>query len=249
MSSSVGRYQLLQRLENDLPRGAPLDSEVLHRSGISAALAWRYVSSGWLKKLGRGLFMFPKDRFDRDACLKFLETKIPGLHVAGKTALAWRGVQHNLPHQETLHLLGDESATLPDWFTEHFPAKYAARRLFDSSLPANFGLKPLPHAPDGPLVSVRERALLEMLSEVGLSQGVEEARNIMEGLYTVREEVLEKLLHSCVRIKVVRLCVQWAEELGLPWAAAARKAATGKLGHRPWSSRMRNGKTLTLRPE
>jgi len=245
--SLSARNSPLKRLQTEVPRGAPLDVDTLRGVGVSAALAWRYVHSGWLQTLGRGVFMFPNDRFDRDACLKFLATTIPGLHVAGKTAIAWRGVRQNVAFRETLYLLGEASAHLPDWFTTRFPASYASRHLFDR-LPTEFGLQPLPQTPDGPLVSVRERALLEMLSEVGLDQGIEEARNIMEGLSSLRPDVLETLLKACVRKKVVRLCVQWSDELGLPWATAARQAVAGTLGHHRWSSRMRNGETLVLKP-
>lgn len=241
------RTSLLKRLETEIPRGAPFSAETLRGIGVSSALAWRYVHSGWLQSLGRGVFMFPNDRFDRDACLKFLATRMPGLHVGGKSALAWRGVRHNLAPQELLTLLGDVSKHLPEWFTSRFPAHYASRKLFSPELPADFGLHPLAHTPTGPLVSERERALLEMLSEVGVSQDIEEARNLMEGLYSLRFDTLDTLLKSCRRTKVVRLCVQWSEELGLPWSKMARQAVAGKHESSRWSSRMKNGKTLVLK--
>lgn len=192
--------------------------------------------------------MFPNDDLERDACLKFLASQKPGLHVGGKTALAWRGVRHNLPPREQLWLWGDERGKLPEWFTSRFSARYTARRLFGRKLPAGFGLQPLPEVPDGPLVSVPERALLEMLSEVGIGQGIEEARNIMEGVRSLRVEVLAPLLKSCRLVKAVRLCVQWAEELNLGWAAAARQAAKRTSGHGRWTARLKDGTTLTLKP-
>ena len=206
------------------------------------------MKAGWLVRLGRGVFMFPNDDSQRDACLKFLATRMPGLHVAGKTALAWRGVRHNLPPREQLCLWGDTTGKLPEWFTSRFPARYAARRLFGRRLPRNFGLQSLPETPNGPLVSVPERALLEMLSEVGVNQGIEEARNIMEGIRSVRPEVLTLLLKSCLRVKAVRLCVQWAEEMTLGWAAAARQAAKRTSGHGRWTTRLKDGTTLILKP-
>jgi len=192
--------------------------------------------------------MFPNDELQRDACLKFVAINIPGLHVGGKTALAWRGVRHNLLPRDRLNLWGDARAKLPKWFTGRFPSRYTAKSLFSKRLPGGFGLQPLPETPDGPLVSVPERALLEMLSEVGLQQGVEEARNIMEGVRSVRSEVLDTLLKNCLRVKVIRLCVQWAEELNLDWAAAARHSARRKLGKSRWSARLKDGTTLTLKP-
>jgi len=216
--------------------------------GIASALAWKYSKSGWLTPLARGVFKFTNDDLQRDACIKFVAKRIHGLHVGGKTALAWRGVRHNLSPREHLTLWGEVPGKLPTWFTSLFPSHYTAKNLFSKKLPANFGLQPLPETPEGPLVSVPERALMEMLSEVGLRQGMEEARNIMEGIRSVRPEVLETLLKNCLRVKVVRLCVQWAEELNLDWAASARNSAKRKLGTSRWSTRLKDGTTLVLKP-
>ena len=87
-----------------------------------------------------------------------------------------------------------------------------------------------------------------MLSEVGLHQGIEEARNIMEGARSLRPEVLTTLLKNCQRVKVARLSVRWAEELDLPWAAAAKKATGNRQGHSRWSARLKDGTTLVLKP-
>jgi hypothetical protein len=192
--------------------------------------------------------MFPNDELHCDASLKFIATRFPGLHVGGKTALAWRGVRHNLSPREHLILWGDIRRSLPEWFTSRFPSRYVSKALFSKKLPADSGLQPLPETPDGALVSVPERALLELLSDVGVCQGVEEARNIMEGVRSIRPEVLTTLLKNCLRVKVTRLCVQWAEELNLDWATAARSATKGRLGTGRWSSRLKDGTTLTLKP-
>lgn len=210
-------------------------------------MASHYVRSGWLVRLGRGMFMFPQDVLQAGPSIKVLARHLPGLHVGGKTALAWRGIRHNVGPRERLELWGDLPASLPSWFTQRFPGRYVARKLFDAKIARDFGLQPLPETPDGPLVSVPERALLELLAEVGARQGIEEAKNIMEGLRSPRLEVLGPLLEHCPRVKVVRLCVQWAEELKLEWAAEARRLA-GPRGRGRWLSRMPDGSTLILKP-
>ena len=191
--------------------------------------------------------MFPGDQLDAAASVKFLSQHLPGLHVGGKTALAWRSVRHNVGPRERLLLWGEKVAALPSWFTERFSSRYVSRQLFSSTLPSGFGLQPLPEVLGGPDVSVPERALLELLAEVGADQGLEEARNIMEGLRSVRLDVLGTLLKHCPRVKVVRLCVNLAEELNLNWAADARKQ-TGKRGRGRWSSKLPDGSTLILKP-
>ena len=56
--------------------------------------------------------------------------------------------------------------------------------------------------PEGPLVSAPERALLELLSEIGQSEEVEEARNIFEMLFTLCVGVLSTLLQHCTRAEI-----------------------------------------------
>ena len=95
MALSV-RKNLIRRIQTELPRGAPFNIQTARSKGVSSALVWHYVKSAWLTRLGRGVFMFPNDNLQRDACLKFMAKGVQGLHVGGKTALAWRGVRHNL---------------------------------------------------------------------------------------------------------------------------------------------------------
>ncbi len=241
------RPNLIRNLQTGVPRGTPFDHRELRRIGVSSALAHHYLQSGWLVRLGRGVFMFPNDTLRQEDCLRFLASRILGFHVGGKTALAWRGIRHNLPAREPLSLWGNQKTRLPDWFQTLFPSRYTARNPF-GRLPKDFGLQSLPETPNGVLVSVPERALLEMLSEVGVHQGIEEAKNIMEGARGLRLEVLETLLTNCRRVKVVRLCLQWADEMNLPWSDAAKKAIGDRLGKSRWTARLKDGTTLVLKP-
>jgi hypothetical protein len=246
MSSSkrAGRLKLLQ---SALPRGKPLDTADLAALGIYPELAYRYVKSGWLERLGRGMFMFAGDQLQRDRCLEFLGQRMPGFHVGGKTALAWLGLRHNVAFKETLSLWGTKQTRLPEWFGERFPSRYTTRSLFDAQLHAGFALNPLPESPQGVLVSDPERGLLEMLSEVGVRQGVEEARNIMELASSLRIDILVPLLRSCRQIKAIRLCAVWAGELELPWAGAASETVADRTGTSRWVTKLKDGRTLILK--
>jgi Transcriptional regulator, AbiEi antitoxin, Type IV TA system/Transcriptional regulator, AbiEi antitoxin N-terminal domain len=239
----------IKSLQTTVSRGAPIDTATLSGLGISAALAHEYVKSGWLEKLGRGVFMFTEDKLQRSETLAFLESKMPGIHIAAKTALAWHGYRHNVAVTETSILWGDHRNELPSWFQNRFPARYSSSNLFDAELPAGTGIARMPEFPNGPLVSSPERALLEMLSEVGVSQELEEARAIMETVRQLRSRQLSLLLSHCRMVKAVRLCVVWARELELPWAEQAREAAKDRMGSGRWITRLKNGNTLILKPE
>jgi hypothetical protein len=248
-SSSVAltdSQNLLQRLQNTVPRGAPFDTQTLKGLGISPALASYYIKSGWIKRLGRGAFTFPNAPLNRELSIQLLSHSLPDLHIGGKTALSRQGFRHNIAARQRLVLWGKKRARLPAWFTSEFPVRYVTKQLFSAALPAGFGLQPLPEQPDGPLVSVPERALLELLSEIGQGEGIEEARHIVETLRSLRGDVLTTLLQHCGSVKVNRLCVKWAAEFGLPWADTACTAARDHLGRGRWSRKLRDGTTLNL---
>jgi hypothetical protein len=191
--------------------------------------------------------MLPGDTLTRDGCLAYLARQIPGLHVGGKTALAWRGIRQNVSFREILSLWGDRPKRLPSWFTERFSARYQATQLFDADLRKGFGLQPLPNVRPEILVSVPERALLELLSDVGKTQSLQETRHLVESLHTLREKTLDELLSHTSRVKVVRLAELLAKELDLPWAATAKRHSQRVGGGKRWVAVAKTGERLDLR--
>jgi Transcriptional regulator, AbiEi antitoxin, Type IV TA system/Transcriptional regulator, AbiEi antitoxin N-terminal domain len=230
-----------------LPRGEPLGLPLLAKHGVNAFRASSLARSGWLLRLTRGVYMLPGDTLTRDGCLAFLSERILGFHVGGKTALDWRGVRQNVSFREVLSLWGDDPRPLPPWFTDLFQSRYQVTQIFDDRLKRNFGLQPLPKGRPEVLVSVPERALLELLSDVGKSQSLDEARQLVEGLRSLREKVLEELLTHTTRIKVVRLAETLSRELDLPWAPVAKRHSDRIGGGKRWVGVSKTGERLDLR--
>jgi hypothetical protein len=231
----------------DLERGTPLTTRSLSERGIPAKQAARLAEAGWLQRIGQGVYLLPGDKLDRDASLAALAQAVPGLHVAGKTALAWRGVRHDLGNGPAMTLWGDKPIKLPAWFADVFSARYQASHLFDAGMPTALGLAPLPAGRSDVMVSTMERAMLELLSDVGQRQGLEEARNLIEAIRTPRMPVLEQLFWHLTRIKVVRLAADLAEELDLPWKGLALSHSQRLGGGRRWVSTTKTGERLDLR--
>lgn len=227
--------------------GTPQTSEDLATLGISADLAVHYARAGWLTRLARGVYARPNDTLELHACLLLLQRTVDGLHVGGKSALDWYGVRHYLSQQPILQLYGWTAARLPDWFTERFPAEYHRKRLFvePSTEPLHAG--PFEKRSVAPRVSTPERALLEVLSEVGVRQPLQEARELAESAYSLRVDVLRELLQRCASVKTVRLCLQLGRELALPWVAKLDPAQLPTGSARPWVSRSADG-LLVLKP-
>lgn len=245
------RHQVIKRVQTVLPRGAPFDLTTLAPLGVSAQLAARYAEGGWLVRLAHGVYAFPNDDFGVYGALKFLQQRVPGLHVAGKSALALQGVRHNLGSRDTLVLWGDARFALPDWFTSRFPARYVHANLFDwpDDVLVSKTVATPPGLPEGMRVSAPERAVLELLSEVGTKQSLEEARNLFDGLRSPRKELLGQLLGCCKSVKTVRLFLTWARETGLVDAddlLARYPLRTGS--DKRWMSRLPDGTLLSLNP-
>lgn len=215
--------------------------------GVSADLAVHYARAGWLSRLARGVYRRPNDMLNLHACLVLMQRSIEGLHVGGKSALDWYGVRQYLSQQSVLHLYGWTTARLPNWFTERFPAEYHRKRLFDEPPIDPIHAGPFEKRDDAPRVSVPERALLEMLSEVGVRQPLQEARELTEGTYSLRADVLSDLLQRCNSVKTVRLCLQLGRELALPWASKLDTAHLPTGSDRAWVSRSSEG-LLILKP-
>jgi len=238
----------LNTLYSQTTPGAPLTSEDLGALGVSADLAVHYVRAGWLVRLARGVFSRPNDTLALHPTLIQLQRRIGGLHVGGKSALDWYGVRQYLSQQQpNLNLYGWDAARLPDWFTERFPAEYHRKRLFDEQPNALLHAGPFEQRSGAPTVSAPERALLEVLSDVGVRQPLQEARELAESTYSLRADVLRELLQHCTSIKTVRLCLRLGRELSLPWAAKLDPAQLPTGSDRAWVSRSAEG-LLVLKP-
>ena len=231
----------LNDLYGKLRPGSPVTSEELTHLGVSADLAVHYVRSGWLTRLARGVFARPDTPLELHPSLRLLERRLKGVHVGGKSALDWHGVRHNVAQQPKLQLYGWASTALPAWFTERFPSSYHRLRLFDEKPDALLRVSHFQRKPDGPLVSDPERAVLELLSDVGVRQPLQEARDLLEGTPSLRAAVLQELLERCKQVKTIRLCLTLGRELNLPWAAKLdpKRLRTGS--DQRWVGRSKEG--------
>ena len=246
MASTTSDFSF-KRVLAELPRGEPLSTAALAEHGVSAFRASALARSGWTVHLARGAYMLPGDTLTRDGCLAFLSKQVPGFHVGGKTALEWRGVRQNVSFREVLVLWGDAPKQLPKWFTERFDAHYQATQLFDAKMKKDVGLQPLPNGRAEVLVSVPERALLELLSDVGKTQSLDEARQLVETMRSLRDKVLDELLQHTKRIKVVRLAEAFAKEFDLPWAKLATRHSQRLGGGKRWVTVAKTGERIDLK--
>lgn len=211
------------------PSGVPLTSRELGRLGLTPQRTYDYVQSGWLAKLGRGVFVRPGAPLSLEASLRALESSGFDVHVGGKTALDWYGVRQFVSAKPKTVLYGFGDVRLPPWVTAHFNVEYRRKNLFRSKAQAALALSRFRDQPGMPLVSEPERAVLEMLSEVPQRQSLTEARELVESLVSLRPDLLQQLLRQCRSIKTVRLFLTLARELNMPYLSKldTKKLPTG----------------------
>lgn len=203
-----------------LPNGMPVTTGQMEQMGISRQLVHRYVLNGWLESLGYGYFQRAGDELTRNGAVAALESQGHDVHIGGKSALSLRGVIHYLVlGKDKLTLYRTSRKKIPEWFVTRFDSEIRMSRLFDeeSTLENRRHVQRLDEAnPYSPFVSEPERALLEMLDDVPQKQSLDDAKKIMEPMFTLRPEQLQELLEACTRIKVKRLFFTLATELQLP---------------------------------
>jgi len=212
MADIEGR-SLISGLLRGVSHEQPLDLARLGSHGISPAMAAHYARTGYLERLGTGVYCVAGARLDRDQSLLFLQGRVEGLHVGGRTALAWQGVRQYLEVRERLTLWANARGSLPTWFTERFSGTMTTLSLFDDAT-KTLEIGTPASVTDGVRVSSRERALLELLREVRTALQLQEARELFFGTMGLRTTVVGTLLTGCTSVKTVRLFLMWASEAG-----------------------------------
>jgi len=223
----------------------------LAKRGMDAKSASFHSHSGWLVRVGHGVYALPGEEVTSLAATRLLQRHVDGLHVGGKSALALHGVRHNLSTRETLALWADQRFVLPKWFATRFPSRARFTPIFGAPDPAlnRLTISTPPGVLEKLRVSTPERAVLEMLYDAGVHETLDEARSIFEGLRNPRIQVVGRLLSACTSVKAVRLFLMWSRETGLVDVDDLRTRFTLQVGSASrWVSRMPDGTLLLLKP-
>lgn len=223
----------LNRLLAQLGEGWLVTTRWLTARSYSGSLLSRYVSSGWLRSPAHGVYCRPGSTLSWQSVVFSLQ-RLEGLpvHVGGRYAMTWRGLDHYLRFgPATVTLFG--AAHLPAWanrlgLSERFELRSDAKLGFPALARASLedakalrenGLESLPgQLPTCPIVvSMAERAILELLVEAPGRTSIGEADAILQGLAGLRPVLVSRLLHRCRSVKVKRLFLSLAERHGHAW--------------------------------
>jgi len=214
---SLPKDNKLMTLLNEWVPGMVGTTPWLNDLGISKQLVQKYKQSGWLATLGRGAYIKSNEELDWRGAVYALQKQLKlEVHVGGITALNTLGMSHYLrANKEKVYLFSSGNLSLPAWFekqdwgveietvnTSFLPNKYGAREY-------EFGSFPL-------FASTKERAILEQIYLSHKSFELLESFQIVEGLTTLRPNLMQELLEKCTSIKVKRLFLFMADKAQLP---------------------------------
>jgi hypothetical protein len=210
----------INQLMQEWVRGTVKLSTELEQKGYSKDLLQKYLRSRWLESLGYGAFKLAGDDVEWFGAISALqEQKHFSVHPGGKTALEIKGYAHYLSGEFTsIHLFGKYSENLPKWFRDQewrVNINYVQTKLFGDDVNK--------YLSDSEIKNVRikvsspEMAAMEMIQLVPKGQSFDEAEKIMEGLTTLRPQIVQELLEKCNSVKVKRLFLFMSEKSQHQW--------------------------------
>ncbi len=203
------------------PKRTVATSAWLKELGVSSNLANWHVGSGWLNSFGARAFIQPGDKVNWQGGLYALQDQLNmSIHAGGRTALELQGLSHNVPIGEykKVILISDKPEQIPAWFrNKKWDAKieHSCMSLF-TGIPTEASTK----SDCGGFeigISSAERAIMEQIHLTRNNEDIEQAYQLLEGLNTLRPQVVQKLLENCRSAKVKRLFLWSSETLGHEW--------------------------------
>jgi hypothetical protein len=209
----------LNKLIANWPSGAIRAVSALKKEGYSQALLNKYRQSKWLTSVGDNAVYRTGDEISPLSALFALNEDLHiNVHVGGRSALEFQGFAHYLRNERSELSFFGHKARIPKWVTEYKwkqKVHYRSTKLF----PEDFveGLNKKDEQGFHYVLSTPAQAMAEYLSLIPAAASVEEAKDIMAGLSTLRPERVQKLLEVCTSIKVKRLFLLLAEECNHAW--------------------------------
>lgn len=218
----IRKDEKLNQLQQLIPEGVAIPSTWLTPNGYTPQLVRKYVQSGWLNALGSRAYARPGEAVTWEGVMLGLQRlgKLQ-LHVGGVTSLNRQGLAHylSLSGDAVVHIWGQDRP--PAWVEQvslNVQWSFHRRRLFTQDPEEAWVMLPTKVRDWLLRGSAPERAILEVLSEVGETpSSFSFAAELFEGLTTLRPAVVNTLLQSCVHNKAKRLFLFLANHYGYPW--------------------------------
>lgn len=215
MTGELKINQLLQKL----PKNIVLLSGWLVDEGYSYELQQRYRKSGWLKSIGKGAMIRSGDELLLSGAITALQNQAgANIHIGSRSALNLLGVSQYLQlNVSEMSVFAAGQFVWPGWFTKNnwdVNARLHCTSLFKED---EIGLVDYADAELNMKISGPARAIMECLWLAPQQFSLNEVKEIMDGLTTIRPAIAQKLLENCNSVKVKRLFLFLAEKSEHTW--------------------------------
>ena len=107
--------ECLSRLLNTRQAGFPLTQAWLTGQGVDVDLLSRLCQAGFLHPLDAQTYRVAGDQLLGDGLLSVATEGRADVHFAGRTALAYHRIQHNLEARSVIRLMGNGDYSPPAW--------------------------------------------------------------------------------------------------------------------------------------
>lgn len=240
------KNEKLNQLQRTLPEGLMVDAAWLEDLGVSKSLRAKYLKSGWLERVARGLYQRPPGRltFARPSdgvewqrvVISLQDLMGQRIHIGGRSALELTGFSHYLPAagMREVHLFSQVDP-FPTWMNAvRVNTKWVTHltlRLFgleeqmvDGRMvrvgpvsSASFTFQHWGHAGWPLKLSTPERAALELVDQLPDRESFEQVDEMFGGLVSLSPRRMQHLLEACRSIKAKRLFMFYAERHNHAW--------------------------------
>ena len=185
--------------------------------GISRQSVHQCLNNKLIKKLGGGAYIKANDELNWQAAIFTAQKELQlYLHVSGQSALEMQGAGHfiQLGKRPLIYIIKREEMRIPIWLKKN---DWGVKFHFKTSslFPFDLGLTEYNQSKFHFTLSSRERAIMEMIDSLDLTDSFETLERYFEGLLDLRPSLVQKLLENCSSIKVKRVFLHMADKLQL----------------------------------
>lgn len=200
-----------------IPAGV-MSTSWLESQGLSRTEQGKYVKSGWLTRMGTGIYRFSNETPMLYGALASYERQMGGSYrIGASAALELHGYSHYVAVGKPLaYVFTPLDHRLPKWMTS-YDWERAIREFSTKVFDGSIGVTQMEHEGLTLQVSTPELAIMECLLLAPEYYNLTDVYYLMEMLTTLRAGMVTKLLEQCSSFKVKRLFLYMTEKSKHAW--------------------------------
>lgn len=204
-------------LRQQSPTNGILLTSWLEKNGFSRSEIQGYTKSGWLQRIGMGVYQFAGDAPSLYGILVSYQKQVDlKYHIGAASALELKGFSHYIAMgKPTAVVFAPVRPPLPKWLSD---AKLDMNlAVVSSKVIGTAGIEQIDYQGQTLAVSSPERAIMECILLSPSRYDLMDVYYLMEMLTSLRVAIVQRLLEECTSVKVKRLFLYMAEKARHRW--------------------------------